>query len=52
VFEIKAGKVTQYTPKLLEIMQNVMNDKETFDVPIEAEVKVGNNWAQMTKVKK
>jgi len=52
VFEIKAGKVEQYTPKLLEIMQNVMNDKETFGVPIEAEVKVGNNWAEMTKVKK
>ena len=52
VFEIKEGKTTQYTPKLLAIMEDVMSDKETFGVPIEAEVKVGHNWAQMTKVKK
>jgi DNA polymerase-1 len=52
VFEIKEGKTEQYTPKLLAIMEGVMNGKETFGVPIEAEVKAGNNWAQMTKAKK
>ncbi len=52
VFEIKEGKTEQYTPKLLAIMEGVMDGKETFEVPIKAEVKVGQNWAQMTKIKK
>lgn len=52
VFEIKEGKTGQYIPKLLALMEDVMDGKETFGVPIEAEVKVGTNWAQMTKVKK
>ncbi len=51
VFEIKEGKTKQYVPKLLAIMEDVMEGKETFGVPIEAEVKVGQNWAQMEKVK-
>jgi DNA polymerase I len=52
VFEIKAGQEEKYIPKFLAIMEDVLEGKETFGVPIVAEVKVGHNWAQMTKVKK
>ena len=52
VFEIKAGEVQKHIPKLLEIMEGVLEGKETFGVPIVAEVKVGQNWAQMTNIKK
>ena len=52
VFEIKEGEVQKHIPKLLEIMEGVLEGKETFGVPIVAEVKVGQNWAQMTNVKK
>lgn len=52
VFEIKKGEVEKHIPKLLEIMEGVLSGKETFGVPIVAEVKVGTNWAQMDKVTK
>jgi DNA polymerase I len=52
VFEIKTGEGEKHIPKLLEIMEGVLEGKETFGVPIVAEVKVGQNWAQMTNVKK
>lgn len=52
VFEVKKGEAEKHIPKLLEIMEGVLEGKETFGVPIVAEVKVGQNWAQMTNVKK
>jgi DNA polymerase I len=52
VFEIKKGKEDAYIPKLLGIMEDVLSGKESLGVPIVAEVKVGQNWAEMTKVKK
>lgn len=52
VFEIKEGEEQKYIPKVLAIMEGVLEGKETFGVPIVAEVKVGKNWAQMDKVQK
>jgi DNA polymerase-1 len=52
VFEIKKGEVEKHVPALLEIMESVLEGKETFGVPIVAEVKVGKNWGDMEKLKK
>ena len=45
-------EVEKHIPALLEIMEQVLDGKETHGVPIAAEVKVGQNWAEMTKIKK
>jgi DNA polymerase-1 len=50
VFEIHDESVDTYVPVLLSIMESVLAEKETFGVPIKAEVKVGRNWAQMKKL--
>lgn len=47
VFEIKADKIKQYAPKIKEIMESVFKLK----VPIVAEVKAGDNWNEMEKIK-
>ncbi|MEY2665472.1 MAG: polymerase polymerase protein [Candidatus Parcubacteria bacterium] len=51
VFEIKEGEVEKQVPALLSIMERVLEGKETLGVPIVAEVKVGHNWRDMTKLK-
>ncbi|MEK7462032.1 MAG: DNA polymerase [Patescibacteria group bacterium] len=51
VFEIKKGEVDKQVPILLSIMEGVLEGKETFEVPIVAEVKVGQNWRDMEKLK-
>jgi DNA polymerase I len=51
VFEIKSSEVQKYVPALLSIMEGVLDGKETFGVPIVAEVKVGPNWRDMDKLK-
>ena len=52
VFEVREGMVEKYVPAILDIMQGTLSEKETFGVPIVAEVKVGQNWRDMTKLKK
>ena len=52
VFEVREGMVEKYVPAILDIMQDTLSEKETFGVPIVAEVKVGQNWRDMTKLKK
>ena len=49
VFEIKQGEVDKQVPALLLIMEQSLGGKETFGVPIKAEVKVGENWRDMDK---
>jgi DNA polymerase-1 len=49
VFEIKDGEVEKNIPALLDIMHGVLKGKESFGVPILAEVKVGPNWGEMKK---
>lgn len=51
VFEIKEGEVEKEVPALLAIMEQSLEGKETFGVPIVAEVKVGHNWRDMEKRK-
>ena len=52
VFEIKNGEVEKQVPPLLTIMESALAGKETFGVPIVAEVKVGQNWRDMDKWQK
>lgn len=52
VFEIKDDAVKAQVPKLLAIMEQSLVGKETFGVPIVAEVKIGQNWRDMEKPKK
>ena len=51
VFEIKEDKVKACVPRLKEIMESVMSEKETKGVPIATEIKVGDNWEEMEKLK-
>ena len=47
MFEIKKEQCQEVIPPLREIMQNVFGDKDTKDVPITVDVKVGDNWLEM-----
>ena len=51
VFEIKEGEVDTLVPELKALMESSLEGKETFGVPIVAEVKVGHNWRDMEKRK-
>ncbi len=50
VFEIKNEKLAEVVPQLLEIMTSVLTTEQTKGVPIEAEIKIGNNWEEMQNV--
>jgi len=43
LFEAKKDLVKQFAPKIIEIMRNVIKLK----VPIIAEAKIGDNWAEL-----
>lgn len=47
VFEIKDEVVEAEVSKLQEIMEQVLRDKETYGVPLKADVAVGPNWAEL-----
>ena len=47
VFEIKNDLVDSVVPKLVEIMEGVLLDKENRGVPIKVDVAVGTNWADL-----
>ncbi len=51
VFEIKSDRVAAIVPELVRLMEGVLDNKETFGVPLVAEVKVGKNWNEMVPVK-
>jgi DNA polymerase-1 len=48
VFEVRDSCLEEITPKIHELMESVMDDKETHGVPILAEPKKGPNWGEMT----
>jgi DNA polymerase-1 len=48
VFEVRDSRVTEYAHKIREIMESVMEGKETHGVPIIAEPKKGPHWGEMT----
>lgn len=52
VFEVKDSEVKKRVPELLAIMEGVLKGKETFGVPLLAEVKVGQNWGELESFKK
>lgn len=47
VFEIREEKVALIVPRVKEIMEGVLTEKEREGVPIVAEAKVGASWGQM-----
>lgn len=47
VFEIKEQAVAGYAPRIKTIMENAYKLK----VPLEAEIKVGDNWSEMQELK-
>ena len=51
VFEIKNDEVKNLVPKLVAIMEGVLEGKETFGVPLKVDVAVGPNWADLVDQK-
>jgi len=49
VFEIKKEKMPTVIPTLEKIMQEVFVGHETHGVPIEVDIKAGDNWTELTK---
>jgi DNA polymerase-1 len=47
VFEVKKDQVKTLTPKLVEIMENVLPEKQRLGVPIKVSVAEGDNWGQL-----
>ena len=47
VFEIKEGEVVKVVPELVKIMEAALAGKEDHGVPLQADVKVGENWNEM-----
>jgi len=50
IFEIKDSAIKTAVPKLVAIMENVFKGTDTYGVPVEVEVEVGNDWNSMTKL--
>jgi len=50
VFEIKKNKVSEYVPRLVSLMEEVLTLKETKDVPLLVEAKAGANWDEMKPI--
>jgi len=50
LFEIEEDKVQEYAPKLQEIMESVVPDKDRRGVPITTDGKVGKDWGTMKKI--
>lgn len=48
VFEIKKGRADEVVPEIVDLMAGVLEGKETYSVPLKADVKVGENWNQMS----
>lgn len=50
VFEIKEKKIKELAPKIKDIMESVVPEKERKGIPFVAEGKVGENWGEMEKI--
>ncbi|PIW96684.1 hypothetical protein COZ82_03670, partial [Candidatus Kaiserbacteria bacterium CG_4_8_14_3_um_filter_38_9] len=51
VFEIRNDVLDQELPKLVMIMKSVFADHDTHGIPINVDVAVGLNWAEMKDIK-
>ncbi len=52
VFEIKKELVSSVTPKIVELMERVLTEEESRGVPLIATAKVGENWNELTEMKR
>lgn len=50
VYEVREDLVEQLAPKLKEIMESVMDSKETHGVPIVAEASYGKDWNNLKRI--
>lgn len=48
VFEIASDLVHDYAPQLKKIMERIVAPEQTAGVPLVADIKVGENWEEMT----
>lgn len=51
VFEIKEDKVAELAPRIKDIMENIMSERDRRGIPFIADGKVGKNWGEMEKLK-
>lgn len=51
VFEIKTEVLEESVQKIIEIMEGVLTKKESHDVPLIAEAKVGESWNSISALK-
>ena len=51
VFEIKEDKVGELAPRIKEIMENIMSERDRQGIPLIADGKVGKNWGEMERLK-
>jgi DNA polymerase-1 len=47
VFEIKDSEVKSVVPELVKLMEAALGEKESYGVPLVADVKVGENWNEI-----
>ena len=50
VFEIEEDAVKDIAPKLKELMEGVIPEKDRRGIPILVEGKTGKNWGEMQKI--
>ncbi len=50
VFEIEKGKADAYAPKIKELMEEVIPEKDRKGIPFSVEGKRGPNWGEMEKL--
>lgn len=51
VFEVKKEMCKKIIPELKKVMEEVFKGKETLGVPVLVDVKIGENWAELTQWK-
>lgn len=50
IYEIKDDLAVEVSPKIKDIMQNVLSPEKISEVPIVANVSIGDNWGEMEKI--
>ena len=48
VYEIRTTVLESLAPRIKEIMETILPDKERKQVPILVDAKTGHNWAELT----
>ena len=51
VFEIANERVEKIVPNLKDIMEHVLTEETSKGIPVLVEVKLGQNWEEMEKMK-